>query len=114
MEFSLADCGSIFHIVKAFNSDAVLSIALSFTISFYGLAPNFTSHFDRGTFEVFLVVRLLGVFPVITSITIDFTHNLNNQWVMIWVRVRIWSVWRRLRRWWRWRFIVVRHMRRIR
>jgi len=49
MELSLADCASIFNIVQSFNSDAVFAIALSFTVSLYGLASNFTGHFDSGT-----------------------------------------------------------------
>jgi len=40
MEFGLADCASIFNIVKSVNGDAVFSVVLSFTVSRYGLASN--------------------------------------------------------------------------
>jgi len=67
------------------------------------------------TFEVFLVVRLLGILPVIALVAVDFTHYLDNQGVGV---VGVWGIhnrWRRgviiVGRWifgWWWRSVVVR------
>jgi len=65
------------------------------------------------TFEVFLVVRLFGILPVVALETVDFTHYLDNQGVVVGVwginrwRRRVIIVGRWIFRWW-WRVVVVR------
>jgi len=49
------------------------------------------------TFEVFLVVRLFGILPVVALVAVDFTHNLDDQGVVVGM-VGVWGVHNRWRR----------------
>lgn len=82
MEFSLACICSIFGIIKSFNSYAIFSINLSGTIALDFLVTNLACHLNNSTFEVLLVMGFLWVFPVIASVAIDFSDNLNDQGMM--------------------------------
>ena len=104
MKLGLAHRGSIFNIVEVLNCDAVLSIALSFTVSLDDVPPCFAFHLHSRTFEVFLVMRLLRIIPVIALVAIDFTDYLHNQRVMVGRWVGMWGIYN----WWRRRIIIVR------
>jgi hypothetical protein len=39
--------------------------------------------------EMLFIMRLFGVSPVITSITIHFTNNFEDKWMWVWVRMRV-------------------------
>lgn len=91
MEHGLASLGPIFFILKSFNRNAVFSIVLGLPIRHNFFVTSHTSNFHSRPFEVFLVMGLLWIVPVIAPIAIDFSDHLDDQWV----------VGRVMRSWWR-------------
>lgn len=100
MELSLASLLAVFTIIEAVHGNAVFSIDLGCTVCFNLLVAGLACYFHNSSFEVFLVMGLFGVSPVIASVAINFTDYLDNGMVWVWVWVRIRS------RWW-WRFVIV-------
>ena len=95
MELGLASLSSIFGIVKSFNCDAKFSIDFGFSVSCDLLFSNLASHFHNSIFEMFLVVRFYWIAPVIAPVAVNFTNDLDYEWVGVGVRGgMIWS-WRR-------------------
>lgn len=113
MKLSYACICSIFGIIKSFNSNTKLAINLSGTIALDFFVTSLACHLNNSTFEVLLVMGFLWVFPVITSVAVDFSYNLNNQGVMRrivrsrWWRRSVVIWWRRVLNWWWWGRVVV-------
>jgi hypothetical protein len=84
-----ANFTTVFKIVVSLNGDCVFTVVLGLSICLNRLVTGLTSHFHNSTLEMLFIMRLFGVSPVITSITIHFTNNFEDKWMWVWVRMRV-------------------------
>lgn len=90
-----ADFATVFTVVVSLNGNCIFTVDLGLSVCLNCLVTGLTSHFHNSTFEMLLIVGLCGVSPVITSVTIHFTNNFEDEWMWGWMRMRVCH-----RRWW--------------